>query len=189
MSAHSHTAPDHPRDPWGWIVALTAIFAALVAVRLTIPTDVFFDEVHYVPAARELLAMDSAINKEHPMLGKSLIALGMLIFGDNPLGWRVMPAAYGVLALFAALRAMWLATADRFATLAAGAVSDTGKRIAERKQDRDCDRNQDGNQDGNQRMEIRLAGALRSVSRCWPPPGWELNCHPNCHPNCASLPS
>ncbi|MEM2992102.1 MAG: hypothetical protein QW467_02360, partial [Candidatus Caldarchaeum sp.] len=47
-----------------------------------------FDEAHYVPAVRKLLRGES-VNHEHPPLSKLLIAASMLVFGDNPLGWRL----------------------------------------------------------------------------------------------------
>ncbi|HIQ29176.1 MAG TPA: phospholipid carrier-dependent glycosyltransferase [Candidatus Caldiarchaeum subterraneum] len=46
-----------------------------------------FDEAYYVPAARKYLAGE-AVNNEHPPIAKFMIVLGILIFGDNPLGWR-----------------------------------------------------------------------------------------------------
>ena len=56
-------------DPLIWCVAITLGFLALVWHRLGIPSQIYFDEVHYVPAARKLLAMES-VNSEHPMVGK-----------------------------------------------------------------------------------------------------------------------
>jgi len=53
-----------------------------------------FDEAHYVPAVRKLLSGEAA-NNEHPPLSKALIMLGMIIFGDNPLGWRFFSAISG----------------------------------------------------------------------------------------------
>jgi dolichyl-phosphate-mannose--protein O-mannosyl transferase len=113
-------APSHPRDPLAWHGLLAVIFLALVSIRLTIPTKPYFDEVHYVPAARVLLALTHPVNEEHPLLGKELIGLGMTLFGDNSLGWRIMSAAFGTLGLFAAMRAMWFASCSRFASLATG---------------------------------------------------------------------
>ena len=113
-------APDHPRDPLAWNVAIALGFLALLAIRLTIPSKPFFDEVHYVPAARVLMALDHPVNVEHPLLGKELIALGMRLFGDVPFGWRIMPALYGTLGLLAAMRALWFATCSRFASIAGG---------------------------------------------------------------------
>ena len=126
MPAAMPNVPSHSRDPIGWSIALTLVFLALVAIRLTIPTKLYFDEVHYVPAARMLLTLAEPANREHPMLGKEFIAAGIALFGDKPLGWRIFPAIAGALALFAFLRAMWFASARRFATLAAGFFMATG---------------------------------------------------------------
>lgn len=125
------TPPPRPRDPLAWIAALTGLFALLTGWRLGIPSIEYFDEVHYVPAAREILALiegghGAYRNREHPLLAKELIALGMAVFGDNPLGWRVAPWLAGVLAYFAALRALWHASRDRFATLSFGVLLATG---------------------------------------------------------------
>ena len=113
-------APAHPRDPIAWHVLLTLVFLTLVSIRLTIPTKTYFDELHYVPAARVLMTLSHPVNEEHPLLGKELIALGMQLFGDNSLGWRIFPALFGTLGLFAAMRAMWFASYSRFASIAAG---------------------------------------------------------------------
>lgn len=113
---------DHPRDPLAWTVLVTLGFLALCLVRLTIPSKPFFDEVHYLPAARAILALSHPINTEHPPLSKELIALGIALFGDRPLGWRLLPALFGTLGLFAAMRALWFASLSRFATLAYGVL-------------------------------------------------------------------
>ncbi|MEO6040655.1 MAG: phospholipid carrier-dependent glycosyltransferase [Croceibacterium sp.] len=122
----AHAPPAHRADPLGWCIALTALFAALCAVRLTIPGKPMFDEVHYLPAARAILALSHPANAEHPPLGKELIALGIALFGDRPLGWRIMSAAFGTLGLLAAMRALWFASGSRFATLAYGVLLVTG---------------------------------------------------------------
>lgn len=121
----------HQADPWVWCLALTAIFAGLASIRLNIPSIAFFDEVHYLPAARDMLEVWAGNeapykNQEHPLLGKTLLAVGMAIFGDNPLGWRIMPLMAGTLAIWALMRAMWQASEDRFATLAFGVLLLTG---------------------------------------------------------------
>ena len=124
-------APLHPRDPWVWCVAVPALFALLAGWRLTTPSIPYFDEVHYLPAARQMLAAwdglpSDYINREHPLLGKTLIALGMQLFGDNPLGWRFFSLVAGTLAVGASMRALWHASMDRFATLAFGVLLVTG---------------------------------------------------------------
>jgi dolichyl-phosphate-mannose--protein O-mannosyl transferase len=123
--------PPRPRDPIAWIAAATGIFALLAGWRLAIPSEPYFDEVHYLPAAREILSLftqghGAYPNREHPLFAKTLIALGMAVFGDTPLGWRIMPWACGVLAYFAALRAMWHVSGERFATLAFAVLLGTG---------------------------------------------------------------
>jgi dolichyl-phosphate-mannose--protein O-mannosyl transferase len=118
--------PAHPRDPIGWTVALTLVFAALALVRLTIPSKPVFDEVHYLPAARAILDLSHRANAEHPPFGKELIALGIEMFGDRPLGWRIMSWLFGTLGLFAAMRALWFASGSRFAAVAYGVLLITG---------------------------------------------------------------
>lgn len=113
-------SPAHQRDPLIWTLVVTALFAVLVFIRLTIPTKPFFDEVHYLPAARAMIDMGTAQNMEHPPLAKEILAAGMLLFGDNPFGWRIFPALFGILSLFAMMRAMWFATLSRAASLLAG---------------------------------------------------------------------
>lgn len=58
-----------------------------------------FDEAHYVPAARKML-MGMAVNNEHPPLSKGLIMLGMLLFGDTPIGWRIFMALSGAVSVY-----------------------------------------------------------------------------------------
>lgn len=81
------------------LLALLIGIAALLlfGIGMQRPSILMFDEVHYVPAARILIDLSHPVNIEHPLLGKSLIALGMLIFGDNPIGWRAMSALAGAL--------------------------------------------------------------------------------------------
>ncbi|MEH3047410.1 glycosyltransferase family 39 protein [Sphingomonas adhaesiva] len=60
----------------------------LFLFRLAVPHMIVFDEVHYVAAARALIALSMPVNIEHPLLAKELIAASMLAFGDTPFGWR-----------------------------------------------------------------------------------------------------
>ena len=84
------------------ILFLAAHFALLVGV--TTPEKFYFDEVHYVPAARQMLepVMPSPmLNPMHPPLAKQLIALSIRAFGDEPLGWRYPGVLFGSLAIVA----------------------------------------------------------------------------------------
>jgi dolichyl-phosphate-mannose--protein O-mannosyl transferase len=89
--------------------AFALLSLALFLWRIGDPAKLDFDETHYVPAARALLALDLLPNPEHPPLGKLLIALGIALFGDDPFGWRVMSALFGALLVFSAMMATrWL---------------------------------------------------------------------------------
>lgn len=105
---------------------MTAVFAFMCLFRLTIPSHMYFDEIHYVPAAKALLEGAAYPNREHPLLGKHLIAVGIAIFGDNAFGWRIMPFVAGVLAFFAMQRAMWLGSLNALATVFFGILAATG---------------------------------------------------------------
>ena len=80
----------------------------LFVVRLGLPTKPFFDETHYLPAARALLELDVPRNTEHPLLGKELIAAGIALFGDNVWGWRLIPSLFGASTVVAVFALLWL---------------------------------------------------------------------------------
>jgi dolichyl-phosphate-mannose--protein O-mannosyl transferase len=105
------------KDPLAWTVGFALAFLALAWHRLGIPSKIYFDEIHYVPAARKLLQMTAA-NPEHPMVGKEIIAAAIALLGDRPLVWRIPSALFGAFGLFAFGRLMWWASLRRFATLA-----------------------------------------------------------------------
>jgi dolichyl-phosphate-mannose-protein mannosyltransferase len=88
------------------IVAVIIFFAAhlTLLVGVTTPEKFYFDEVHYVPAARQMLepAMPTPmLNPMHPPLAKQLMALSIRTFGDVPLGWRYPGVLFGALAIVA----------------------------------------------------------------------------------------
>lgn len=102
-------------DPAAWCAVLCVFFLALVWHRLGLPAKIMFDEVHYVPAARKLLAGVRA-NPEHPLLGKELIAAAIRWLGDKPLYWRVPSALFGAFGLYAFSRLMWFISGRAIAT-------------------------------------------------------------------------
>src|SRR6266404_8095809 len=84
------------------VLFVLAHFAMLIGV--TTPEKFYFDEVHYVPAARQMLEPvmpQPMLNPMHPPLGKQLIALSIRLFGDRALGWRYPGALFGALAVVA----------------------------------------------------------------------------------------
>ena len=89
--------------PWRWqhlgILLLVLITLALhfsIIMQPDVPT---FDEEHYVPDARSILSGGGTLHPVHPPLSKLIIALGMLMFGDNPFGWRFFPVLMGTLSV------------------------------------------------------------------------------------------
>lgn len=118
-------APAQQRDPLGWTLLIAIVFLALCLHRLGIPSRIYFDEVHYVPAARKLLALTRA-NPEHPLLGKEAIATAIALFGDKPLVWRLPSALFGAVGLFGIGRALWWTSRRRFAVLAGMILVSTG---------------------------------------------------------------
>jgi dolichyl-phosphate-mannose-protein mannosyltransferase len=88
------------------VVAIIIFFIAHAALLMgvTTPDKFYFDEVHYVPAARQMLepVLPSPIlNPMHPPLAKQMIAQSIRIFGDVPLGWRYPGVLFGALAVVA----------------------------------------------------------------------------------------
>lgn len=111
------STPLREQDPLGYCALLSLLFAVLACYRLDIPSKMYFDEVHYVPAARALLALRQA-NAEHPLVAKEAIAGAISLLGDRAYAWRVPSAVMGTIGLFAFGRALWWASQRRFATIA-----------------------------------------------------------------------
>ncbi|MGB6400671.1 MAG: phospholipid carrier-dependent glycosyltransferase [Bradyrhizobium sp.] len=93
-------------------VVRSSVFAAAIFVAahlalmigLTTPESFVFDEVHYVPAARQMLEpvmQQPMLNPMHPPLAKQLMALSIRTFGDVPFAWRYPSALFGSLAIVA----------------------------------------------------------------------------------------
>ncbi|WP_375422094.1 phospholipid carrier-dependent glycosyltransferase [uncultured Sphingomonas sp.] len=89
-------------------IAIAAAAQLLFAWRLTTPHKLVFDEVHYVPAARTLASLAGPVNIEHPLLGKTIIALGILLFGEGPLGWRFFSSVAGTAVVIGVFAILWV---------------------------------------------------------------------------------
>ncbi len=105
-------------DPIAWCAFIAMFFLALVLWRLGVPGEIYFDEVHYVPAARKLIEGIRA-NPEHPLFGKTVLAAAIHWLGDKPLYWRVPSALMGTFGLFAFTRLVWFTSGRRLATVLA----------------------------------------------------------------------
>ncbi len=77
------------------LIILTFFILSNIA-GVSSPSRYLYDEGYYIPAAQKYLRKDLFTNIEHPPLGKILISVGILIFGDNPVGWRIIPFIFGI---------------------------------------------------------------------------------------------
>ncbi len=106
------------QDPADWCAVIAILFLALLWWRLGIPSQIYFDEIHYVTAARHQNE-GVRFNPEHPVLGKSIIAAAIRWLGDAPLNWRIPSAISGAIGLYALGRLVWFVTGRRLVTLVA----------------------------------------------------------------------
>ena len=84
--------------------------------KLGFPGQKIWDEIYFPVMARKFLEGTYQFDL-HPPLGKFIIAVGIVIFGDTPIGWRVMPLLFGcaMIPLGAALG--WYLMRERVAAL------------------------------------------------------------------------
>ena len=84
--------------------------------KLGFPGQRIWDEIYFPVMARKFLEGTYQFDL-HPPLGKFIIAVGIALFGDTPIGWRVMPLLFGcaMIPLGAALG--WYLFRERVAAL------------------------------------------------------------------------
>jgi dolichyl-phosphate-mannose-protein mannosyltransferase len=78
---------------------LVLMTLALHFTTILKPSELAFDEVHYVTDARHIISEHETQRTEHPPLGKLFVVAGMLLFGDNALGWRFFSVIFGTICL------------------------------------------------------------------------------------------
>ena len=81
-------------------VLLMAAFTLVVGVwarlyDLGYPPKRIWDEIYFPVMARKFLQGVYQFDL-HPPLGKFIIATSIALFGDTPIGWRLMPALFGL---------------------------------------------------------------------------------------------
>ncbi|MCB9801762.1 MAG: phospholipid carrier-dependent glycosyltransferase [Pseudomonadales bacterium] len=94
---------------WWWVIAVVS-FAFLTRIAwINQPAAYVFDEVYHAVTAKLIARNDpmayewwnepvepnTAVDWLHPPLAKYTQALGVLIFGETPLGWRISAAVFG----------------------------------------------------------------------------------------------
>ena len=72
---------------------------AFVPIMTSYMTETYFDEVYHARTAYEQVNHLTPYEITHPPLGKTLIGIGIRIFGMNPFGWRCVGTLFGVLML------------------------------------------------------------------------------------------
>jgi predicted membrane-bound dolichyl-phosphate-mannose-protein mannosyltransferase len=82
-----------------WLTLILLVNLALHLVVVGQPPELMFDEQHYVPDARSILAGEGDLRPEHPPLGKLFVAASITVFGDNPAGWRLFSVLFGLAGL------------------------------------------------------------------------------------------
>lgn len=62
----------------------------------TARNSTYFDEIYHARTAYEYIHGRYSYENTHPPLGKIFIAIGMLIWGVCPFGWRIMGVLFGI---------------------------------------------------------------------------------------------
>jgi dolichyl-phosphate-mannose--protein O-mannosyl transferase len=120
------------KDKWLLLVAVLMLLLGLYlrAQDLAFPENFTFDEDHFVRNARNYIVGLPDWN-DHPPLGKLVIMLGIRLFGDNAVGWRVGSLTAGIASLFCAYGlASSLFSSKRAGLLAAACLAADGFFIA-----------------------------------------------------------
>ena len=107
-----------------WLCLLVVVILILHFAIINIPNKPVFDEMHYVTDARSVIAGQETARTEHPSLGKLFVIGGMVIFGDNPFGWRFFSVILGVISIILVyLICRNLSLSRRTSLLAAGLLA------------------------------------------------------------------
>ena len=78
-------------------------YAALFDEQVLFPASpdqnnsMYFDEIYHARTAYEYIRNIRPTETTHPPLGKSILSLGIRIFGMTPFGWRFMGILFGIL--------------------------------------------------------------------------------------------
>ena len=73
---------------WEYTVLCLLVLVNLAVHFCTInnPSELVLDEIYYVTDAQQILETDTLEHREHPPLGKLIIAANIALFGNNSVG-------------------------------------------------------------------------------------------------------
>jgi dolichyl-phosphate-mannose-protein mannosyltransferase len=110
------------RQAWAaYALVSIGVFALAVGwfarlYRLGSPSRLVWDEIYFPVFARDYLNGTPFFDL-HPPLGKFVIAAGIALVGDTPVGWRIMPALFGCAMIPLAAVLGWYYFRERVAAL------------------------------------------------------------------------
>jgi len=68
-----------------------------VQYPVTYMAETYFDEIYFVQSSEQYLHLQVPMEWTHPPLGKLIQAAGIVIFGYDPFGWRIMGVIFATL--------------------------------------------------------------------------------------------
>jgi Dolichyl-phosphate-mannose-protein mannosyltransferase len=82
------------------VCAIETVILSIHLIFINQPvTSSLIDEGYYVPETLRFLHGRLMNLPQHPPLGKWLIASGILVFGNNPVGWRIMSVIFSLIGI------------------------------------------------------------------------------------------
>lgn len=69
----------------------------IIPITPTYMNETYFDEIYHPRNAWEIANGQDMYASVHPLLGTTIMSLGIQIFGMNPFGWRIMGALFGIM--------------------------------------------------------------------------------------------
>lgn len=67
--------------------------------KTTNTNSMYFDEIYFARTAYEILNDLEIYETSHPQLGKLIMSVGIIIFGMNPFGYRIMGLIFSILSI------------------------------------------------------------------------------------------
>src|SRR3989339_646198 len=86
--------------PYFLLTIIVLTFSLTLLLNLQYPREICNDEFYYAPAGQTIWQTPNEPNLEHhPPLAKYLIGFGIMTVGNYSIGWRLIPALFGIIGL------------------------------------------------------------------------------------------